>query len=179
MYCQKNYSQKNYQIFGCIIEVEDLKQFLHRIKAISKQFNVTIQFLDAAKIAGEAHVKAAVEKAVRAMERKKNVSQDLGVEILLYAAGTRQIQSAFEMGIWEGMNEAAAVIVGEAENVERAKDALKGFAVDDENVLKYTERKKKAIIDYFRITPLELEAAGEEKIPKLVLERVALLDIFK
>lgn len=167
-----------HQIFGCTIEVEDSKQFLHTIKKISEQFNVTIQFLDASKIAGEAHVKAAVEKAVRAMKRKTNISQDLGIEILLYAAGTRQIQRALEMGIKEGKNEAAAVIAGEAINVELAKAALKKFVVE-EDVLKYTERKKKAIIDCFRISQLELEAVGEEKIPKLVLERVALLDISK
>lgn len=167
-----------YQIFGCIVEVENLKQFLQAIKAISKQFNVTIQFLDAVKIAGEEHVKAAVEKAVRAMERGRNISQDLGVEILLYASGNRQIQRALEMGIKEGRNEAVTVIAGEVEDVERAVAALEKLIVKAD-VLKYTEGKKKAIIDYFHITPLELEAVGEEKIPKLLLERVALLDISK
>lgn len=169
---------KYYKIFGCRIEVENLKQFLQMMKEISKQYNVTIQFLDAAKIAGEEHVKAAVEKAIRAMERKTNISHELGVEILLYAAGTRQIQRALEMGIKEDKNEAAGVVIGEVENVERAIATLKKIAIEDE-VLKYTEKKKKAIIDYFHITPLELEAVGEEKIPKLVLERVALLDISK
>ncbi|MEM2934216.1 MAG: KEOPS complex subunit Cgi121 [Halobacteria archaeon] len=169
----------HYQIFGCIVEVENLKQFLQMIKAISQQFNVTIQFFDAAKIAGEEHVKAAVEKAIRAMERRRNISQDLGVEILLYAAGNRQIQRALEMGIKEGRNEAVTVIVGdEVEDVERAIATLKKIILEAD-VLKYTEGKKKAIINYFHITPLELEAVGEEKIPKLLLERVALLDISK
>lgn len=168
----------HYQILGCNIEIKDLKQFLQEMKALSKQFSVTIQFLDAGKVAGEAHVKAAVEKAIRAMKRKTNISQDLGVEVLLYAAGRRQIDRALEMGIKQGRNEAAVIIAGEAKNVEDARNMLK-TRFSEADVLTYGERKRKAIMDYFNITPTELEAAGEEKIPKLVLERVALLDMSK
>ncbi len=169
----------HYQILGCCIEVKDLQKFLGEIRALSKQFNVTIQLLDANKIAGEAHIVAAVEKAIRSIERKTNVSQDFGVELLLYASGQRQINRALEIGIKQGRNNAAIVIAGEGEkSVEDAKSALKVFIIESD-VLDYDYEKKKNIIDYFNITPLEIEAAGEVKIPKLVLERVALLDISK
>ena len=46
------------------------------------------------------------------------------------------------------------------------------------DILSEKERKE-AIIQFFGITKDELEAVGEEKIEKLVLERVALLDVKK
>jgi len=46
-------------------------------------------------------------------------------------------------------------------------------------VLDYNESKKDVILKTFGITDTEIEAVGEDKIPKLVLERVALLDVLK
>ena len=47
-------------------------------------------------------------------------------------------------------------------------------------VIDYTESKRSRIMTAFDITDKEVDAAGgPEKIPKLVLERVALFDAFK
>jgi len=47
------------------------------------------------------------------------------------------------------------------------------------NVLDYNKYKKTAIMQIFGITPEEISVVGEDKIPELVLERVALVDIIK
>jgi KEOPS complex subunit Cgi121 len=46
-------------------------------------------------------------------------------------------------------------------------------------VLQYGDSKNRALMDIFNITDEEINAVGSEKIPELVLERVALVDVLK
>jgi KEOPS complex subunit Cgi121 len=43
----------------------------------------------------------------------------------------------------------------------------------------YNASKREQLMKIFGITNEELEAVGEEKLPELVLERVALVDVIK
>jgi len=43
-------------------------------------------------------------------------------------------------------------------------------------LLAYSDSKKRGILSLFKITNAEIEASGEESIPELVTERVALAD---
>ena len=42
-----------------------------------------------------------------------------------------------------------------------------------------SDSKREGILSLFNITDAEIEASGEEHIPELVIERVALVDILK
>ena len=153
--------------------IDNVEEFLQKLKKISKETNITIAALDADKLAGEEHVRFAVEKAIRSFESGKNIANDLAKEIMLYASGSRQITKAVKLGIYKGQNKVVLVAVGETPD-------LSGFdEIRSEPVLAYNNSKKEAIMETFGITNEEIEAAGEEKIPELVIERVALLDVIK
>jgi KEOPS complex subunit Cgi121 len=153
--------------------IDDVDEFLHKVKRIGVEKNMAIQAMDADKLAGKEHVRFAVEKAIISFRRGKNISNDLAKEIMLYAAGTRQISRAVKLGIHMGQNNIVLVAVG---------DSQTGIEFDEINsvsVLEYNDSKKEAIMKLFGITEEELEAVGEEKIPELVLERIALLEVLK
>ncbi len=155
------------------IFIDNMEDFLDRIKKISKEKNITIQALDADKLAGEEHIRFAVEKAMNSFKAGTNIANDLAKEIMIYASGTRQISKAMRLGIHRGKNNIALVAVGE-------KPDLSAFnEIKPEHVLEYKVSKKNVIMEVFNITIEEIEAVGEEKIPELVLERVALVDVIK
>lgn len=77
------------------------------------------------------------------------------------------------MGIHGGQNNIALVAFGENPD-------LSGFnEITQRPVLQYDECKKEILMDIFNITTKEIEAAGADKIPDLVLERVALMEVIK
>jgi len=155
-----------------VVSIDNVEDFLHKLNKISKEKKLTLQALDADKIAGEEHIRFAVEKAINSFRSGTNIANDLSKEIMLYAAGTRQINKAVKLGIHMGENNIVIVAVGEAQ--------LSGFdEIRPEPVLGYKGSKKEALMKTFDITNEELEAVGEEKIPDLVLERVALVDVIK
>lgn len=153
--------------------IENVEDFLHKLKQISKERNITIQALDADKLAGEEHLRFAIEKAMNSFRKGTNIASDLAHEIILYAAGTRQISRAMKIGIHRGENNIVLVAVGEN------ADLSDMIEITPKPVLQYDQSKKEAITEVFNITKEEIEAAGEEKIPELVLERVALVDVLK
>jgi KEOPS complex subunit Cgi121 len=76
------------------------------------EYDCAVQAFDAAYVADRGHLEAAVEHATRAFERGENVASDRAVEILLYAAGRRQIRQALEMGVGEGDQDVVVVVDG-------------------------------------------------------------------
>ncbi|MCK5661649.1 MAG: hypothetical protein KAH86_09825, partial [Methanosarcinales archaeon] len=155
--------------------------------------SVTIQALDADFVAGAEHILFAAEKAIRSWESDKPIANDLGMEILLYASGKRQINKALDMGMHVGNNRVAFIIVSDSPSVvEKAVSQvvalvkeMGGSAGEDisemaqNDIFGYSEDKKERLQSFFDITELELEAAGAEKICDLVLERVAMVDVMK
>ncbi|MBU4374509.1 MAG: KEOPS complex subunit Cgi121 [Euryarchaeota archaeon] len=160
------------QIIEGTIFIDDMEKFLHKLKKISKEKNVVIQVLDADKLASEEHLKFAIEKAINSFNAGRNIANDLAKEIMLYAAGTRQINKAMRVGVHNGENNIALVAIGE-------KPDLSAFNIISKRVLQYNNSKNEALMDIFNITKEELEATGMDKIPALVLERVALVDVIK
>ena len=166
------------RIVSGLVQIEDLRMFLKTLNEISSSNKITIQALDADKIAGERHVRFAVKKATDAMEGQTNVANDLGVEIMRYAAGERQIEKAFSIGLHDGENRVVFVLVGEEQSLSLASNALLDI-IDEEPLIDYSSSKRQFIISQFNITESEIEAVGEDKIPELVIERVALVDVLK
>ncbi len=83
--------------WGAITNVES---FVQQLGVFSTQEHVVIQAFDARVIYGEDHVISAVNHAKRAFRQGTNATNTLALEILLYAAGERQIQKAIKkMGV--------------------------------------------------------------------------------
>ncbi|WIV68543.1 KEOPS complex subunit Cgi121 [Natrialbaceae archaeon AArc-T1-2] len=158
------------------VDVDDLDSFLARLDEIGSRHGVTIQAFDARYVADRRHLERAVALADRAVDRGENVARDRAVEILLYAAGRRQIDRALEMGLSPGENRAVILIEGEDEDDALADlDALEAV-VDREPTL--GEYDEEVLCSFFGITDAE-RAATDATLEELVRERVALLEVAK
>ncbi|MFC6753471.1 KEOPS complex subunit Cgi121, partial [Halorubrum tibetense] len=111
-------------------------------------------------------------------------ARDPGVEILLYAAGRRQIDRALRMGVSLGENRVVLVAAdfGDVPNAARssadldaAVDRLSSAVTSEPTLGRFDEP---SVREYYDITDREL-AATLGDLPAVVHERVALLDVEK
>ncbi|MHC3436858.1 KEOPS complex subunit Cgi121 [Natrialbaceae archaeon A-gly3] len=161
------------------LEIDDLDTFVSRLGETAEDHDVTIQAFDARYIAGRRHLERAVDLADRAIDKGENVARDRAIEILLYAAGRRQIDRAFEMGVSEGENRVVVVVDGTDEDDEAdALEALRELPafVAEEPTLGTDDEE--TICSYFAITDAERDAT-DATLEGLVRERVALLEVEK
>jgi KEOPS complex subunit Cgi121 len=148
----------------------DVEAFVAALDEIGEQYGVTVQAFDSRYIVSRRHLKRAVELADRERERGEAIARDRGVEIMLYAAGRRQIQRALELGIGEGETEAVVLVDGDGD--ENAAAAAVEELLDPTATL--GEYDETAVREFYDIGAAEL-GATERDIEALVLERVALL----
>ncbi|RQH00971.1 KEOPS complex subunit Cgi121 [Natrarchaeobius oligotrophus] len=173
------------KLLECRLSVDDLDAFVSRLGEIGDGHGVTVQAFDTRYVADRRHLERAVELADRSIERGENVARDRAVEILLYAAGRRQIDRALEMGVGEGENRAAILIDAEPGrddgNDDREAAALEEVAeleavASRESTL--PESDEETLCDFFEVTDAE-RAATDAPLSALVRERVALLEVEK
>ncbi|MPM30563.1 hypothetical protein SDC9_77113 [bioreactor metagenome] len=173
--------KREIQVICGTVRIEDLSAFLKTINTVASENEVTIQGLNADLIAGEKHLHFAVGKALRAIASGSNVAKDPGIEIMRYAAGERQIERSFSIGLHEGENNVVFVLLGKMDNLLIALSELRKQIEEKpcSELLSYSSSKRKEILSLFGITDGEIEASGEEHIPELVIERVALANLVK
>jgi KEOPS complex subunit Cgi121 len=153
-------------------EITDVDAFLDDIDTIAEAHGVTIQAFDARYVAGRDHIEQAVRLADRAGQRGERIARDEGVEILLYAAGRRQINEALTMGVSAGDPPVVAVVVGDdPESESAAADALADQLSPAETLDSFD---KERVCEFFEISEHEREATDGD-LTDLVCERVALL----
>jgi len=157
-----------------IATVDDVDAFITNLRAVGEEHDCAVTAVDARYVAGRPHLQAAVDRANRAFERDDTIADDRSIEILLYAAGRRQIERALEMGVGEGRT--AAVIVIDGEDESGAASAVAEL-FEEEPVLD-AARDDQLIRAFFDISDLEL-AATDAPLVDLVVERVSLLAVEK
>jgi KEOPS complex subunit Cgi121 len=167
-----------FKTIGGSVSIRSVPAFLKELASISSSHGTVVQAMDADKVAGDEHIAFAVEKALRAVENGSNVARDIGVEIMRYASGKRQIEEAFSMGVREGDMNVVFVVLGEPGKIEDTLQDLR-LIVDEKPVIDYSENKNETLASQFSITEQEIRATGTNNIQQLVLERVALVDILK
>jgi KEOPS complex subunit Cgi121 len=158
--------------------IEDHTEFIQAIKNLQARTGLVVQAVDADKMVSEKHLNFAAEKALLAFAEKRNIAKDLGVEILRYASGERQIERAMSMGASATTKRIALIMIKPKKLNQPWPDVAelsKLLEVDDKGISFNT-----AIVrETFNISEEEILAAGEGRIPDLVLERVALVDTMK
>jgi KEOPS complex subunit Cgi121 len=159
------------QVIEGTANVEDIDRFVARLDAIADDHGATVQAFDARYVVGRAHLARAVEVARRERERGNAIADDPGVEILLYAAGRRQIRDALEMGVAEGTSPVVAVVVG-GDETQAATD-LRHLFEPAETLGEYDPERVRS---FFDISEQELDATAGG-LADLVCERVAMLVI--
>ena len=173
-------------------DIDDVGAFVTALDDIGAAHGVTIQAFDTRYVVDRAHLERAVDLATRARERGDAIADDFGVEILLYAAGRRQINRALEMGVGEGECPVVAVVVGSEVARRATSDRTNGDAgaVSDEAAAAAELRERLTpaetlgeyddglVRDFFDVSDTEL-AATEGTLADAVRERVALLVVEK
>jgi KEOPS complex subunit Cgi121 len=158
------------------LTVEDTDALVERLGEIGDEHGCAVQAFDARYVAGRAHLDRAVALADRAIERGENVARDRGVEILLYAAGRRQINQALEMGVSEGEQPVVVLVDGDDEAGAAAAVTELLDATEPTAGVEYADAER--VQDFFDVTDAE-RAATDADLAALVCERVALLDVEK
>ncbi|MDR5673719.1 KEOPS complex subunit Cgi121 [Halalkaliarchaeum sp. AArc-GB] len=158
-----------------VAHVDDLEEFLAAVDRITAETGAIVQVFDARYVVSREQLERAVELAERARDRGEEIARDPAVEILLYAAGRRQIDRALEMGIEEGETPAVAVVVGNDGDESAAAAALGSLFADADTLGEYDETR---VREFFDVSTAEL-AAVDGGLADVVLERVALLDVEK
>lgn len=99
------------------------------------------------------------------------------MEALLFAAGSRQCSVAALFGIHEGENKMFVCLYPVKEDVWKALSYYMHFVTetwDDWSTHKITR-----LMSLFNITQSEIESVGKERIKDLILERIALLEVYR
>ncbi len=160
------------------VTIEDLGGFLQRINCIAARAGTHIILFDASRMAGKAHVMAALHHAFRSLENDTMISARVEVEALLYAAGSRQIVEGIQFGVHAGENMAYLCLCPESREAWEELAPLFSPA-DDEDWESIDPEKAALLCSLFSITPRELEVCGIERLQDLVIERVALLEVYR
>jgi len=164
------------------VDVDDVDAFVAELDGIAAETGATIQAFDARYVVNRRHLERAVELADRAIDRGENVARDRAVEILLYAAGRRQITDALELGVSAGQNRVVVLVdSGEAaDGTDAEADAAAALRSDVLDAVEPTlgEYDAERVRAYFDVGDAELDVVDGD-LETLVLERVALLVVEK
>jgi len=158
---------------------------------VQAQFpDVTVQLFDLDSVAGSRHLLLATFNALKSYESKRRISRSLGMEVLLFISGTRQISEAIKrVGITPKTTQTAVLCVlpTAIEHLKVADSLAEIFrGRDDDSLLdKWTSLRRSRVVRVFGIGDKELKAAlrdGEvtdKALERLAIERSAMLTIAK
>ena len=157
--------------------VGDQIAFLQKIRAIGESFDTHIICFNAGMLAGKRHARTALLHAVRSFHNGSMVSNTLEMEALLFAAGSRQCSVAALFGVHDGENTMFVCCYPTRDGVW---DALKPLmSVTDENRDLIDPHKRAYLMKLFEITEEEIATCSGDCITELVLERIALLEVYR
>ncbi|SEH17554.1 KEOPS complex subunit Cgi121 [Natronorubrum sediminis] len=181
------------ELLECTLTVDDLDEFVAQLGRIGDRHDVTIQAFDARYVVDRSHLEHAQKLADRAIARGDNIARDRAVEILLYAAGRRQINRALEMGIDVGETDAIILIDADCSGNEGGNEDESAGALERETAARQElltldavepsgstleSVDTETVCSFYDITDTE-RATTDASLSDLVRERVALLEVEK
>jgi KEOPS complex subunit Cgi121 len=165
------------KIIGARGNIQNVDKFLKKIESFSQNNNLIVQAFDADLIYGKNHLISAVGHAKRAMERKTNLTNTLGMEILLYASGERQLKIGIpKMGVKKGYVNIAFVFTEGKISEQEIKKILDQLSLVRED---HVIEGDVSTLKKFGITENEINTVTKNKYGNLILEKVAMVDIIK
>lgn len=160
------------------VTIPDKKAFLDLVRKIGSCHGTRVVLFNAEKMAGKVHVESAISHALRAEKDGTMISHSMEMEALLYASGSRQILHGVSFGMHPGENLAYICL---CPGNEMAWEAMASHVspAGGEDWEAISPEKMAFLCSHFFITPEELNVVGSDRIVELVLERVALLDVYR
>ncbi len=164
--------------------IENVESLILQVLSFSKKENLVVQAFDATAIYSTDHLISATEHARRAFQQGTNATNSLALEILLYAAGERQIEKALKkIGIKKGQQKIAFVLTDALNGKKSASigEAMKKKLLRTLHLQSDTTviRGNGETLKRFGITEKELSTIPESHYGDLILEKIALVDIIK
>ena len=157
--------------------VSDQIAFLQKIRAIAESFDTHIICFNAGMLAGKRHARTALHHAVRSFHNGSMVSNTLEMEALLFAAGSRQCSVAALFGVHDGENSMFVCCYPPSDGVWDTLTPL--MDVTDRYLDTIDPHKRAYLMKLFGITEEEITACSGDGITELVLERIALLEVYR
>lgn len=169
---------KECEIRIAVFRVSGCARFLGNVRAIAAAHGTRIVCFNTDLMAGRAHAEAALARALRAVHSGTAISASLEMEALLSASGNRQCSVAERFGIREGENRAYVCLCPPVESAFGDLAGIVEFVDEDWETI--SEEKAGRLREAFGITSAELAAAGgADRLRELILERVALLEVYR
>ena len=172
-----NITPGRFEIRQARLTIRDRSVFLHTIQSIARQYSTHIICFNAENMVGQRHAETAMRYAQRSFFSKKPISNSIEMEALLFAAGSRQCDTAALFGIHENMNSIFVCSCPEHECVWQELSQIMHFVTEKWDEM--TPEKEDRIKSLFNITDEELALVGRARIVDLVLERIALLEVYR
>ncbi len=157
--------------------IEDRVTFLHKIRTIAESFDTRIICFNADMLAGKRHARTALHHAVRSFRSGSMVSNTLEMEALLFAAGSRQCSVAASFGVHNGDNSLLVCCYPIRIGIWNALIPPLNITNQDEDVI--SPQKRAYLMELFGITEEEVVTCSGDCIIDLVLERIALLEVYR
>ncbi|NYT17614.1 MAG: hypothetical protein GKC06_06395 [Methanomicrobiales archaeon] len=170
------------QVEECMIvqyrtEIQNQEAFLTIIRDIAARHSVHIILFNASNMAGLAHVRTALNHAFRAFTSGSAISNSVEMEAFLYASGSRQCQIGIQFGVHAGSNDTYLCICPASSG---AFEELLDFGeLCNEDWETLSHEKMNRLRKLFDISEEELAVVGPSRITELILERVALLEVYR
>lgn len=174
-------SQSNIRFFGCNGKISSVNDFISKVSAFSQKYQIGIQTLDAEVVFGKDHIISAFHHAKRSFDRNEASMNSLEMELLLYAAGERQIKHALKkMGVKKGDSSFVTIFIINDISIDDVDNIIDIFIHDfnlkrDDEVLNPDKNK----LTTFGIDQKAINSVKKDQCFQLVLEKVALVDIIK
>jgi len=150
-------------------------EVLRLVAEIDSRHGTITQVFDAQKVAGREHLLHAAFLALLSEDRGERFANDPRLNLLCWVAAERQIGVALQkVGITAETKEVAVVVVGRSESsVASAVGEVSELLKRDDKVLSLSAKKRRNLLKIFSLPPVT------ERVEKLVLEKIALLELAK
>lgn len=171
----------NLAIIGGRIDIPNRNDFMDSIKIFSNRYNLIIQVFDAHLVYSRTHILSAVIHAIRAIKEKRNRTNSIEMEILLYASGERQLKHAIsKMGVKEGKNREIVLLILDTSytydlSIIKSEVLRELHIHQDDSVI----NGNLETLNRFGISQKEINTIMKHKYEDLILEKIALVDIMK
>jgi len=148
----------------------EAKALMDRMIAEAADARSEVIVLDGGLVFGADHLSSAQAHAAKASAEGRNASDSLAMETLLYASGERQLSAAIKkMSVGTGTTQVVLAVV-------------KGPFSPGEGWTRLPDREPapdRARLARFGITEKEMSTVDPGRLPDLVLEKVAAVDVVK
>jgi len=159
--------------------ISDKNGFLRKIQEIAGEYETHIICFDADKLIGVRHVQTALIHALRSFRNGTQISNTFEMEALLYAAGSRQTSIASAFGLHDGDNCMYIACCPLREEVWKHLNCVVELCLEKDPWEEIPSEKMRRLTELFDISDRELETTDGGSFIDLVLERVAMLDVYR